>query len=213
MRKSFLLLSTAVALALPALAVANTGSTTVGVGYDNVDIHLGNGISASVPAGKLTIGHTFGATNYGVGFDLVDGAGNGLTYQHMQVTGEKLLPFDGGVIAPKILIGGSRVGVAGGNVYHVSTAYAGFGASYGYPVGRYVSLSANAALGRDFATHVTGLHTVGGLFYQAGADVNFSGVGPGLFTVCYEYHDLPISVSNGIHLDTSGFQARYSITF
>ena len=213
MRKSFLLLSTAVALALPALAVANTGSTTVGVGYDNVDIHLGNGISASVPAGKLTIGHTFGATNYGVGFDLVDGAGNGLTYQHMQVTGEKLLPFDGGVIAPKILIGGSRVGVAGGNVYHVSTAYAGFGASYGYPVGRYVSLSANAALGRDFATHVTGLHTVGGLFYQAGADVNFSGVGPGLFTVGYEYHDLPISVSNGIHLDTSGFQARYSIAF
>ena len=213
MRKSFLLLSTAVALALPALAVANTGSTTVGVGYDNVGIHLGNGVSASVPAGKLTIGHTFGTTHYGVGFDLVDGAGNGLTYQHLQVTGEKLLTFDGGVIAPKILIGGSRVGIAGGNVYHVSTAYAGFGASYGYPVGRYVSLSANAALGRDFATHVTGLHTVGGLFYQAGADVNFSGVGPGLFTVGYEYRHLPISVPNCIHLDTSGFQARYSIAF
>ena len=213
MRKSFLLLASAVALALPALAVAGTGSTTVGIGYDNVGIHLGNGIRASVPAGKLTIGHTFGATNYGVGFDLVDGAGNGLTYQHMQVTGEKLLPFDGGVIAPKILIGGSRVGIAGGNSYHVSTAYAGFGASYGYSVGRYVSLTANAAMGRDFATHVTGLHTVGGLFYQAGADLNFSGVGPGLFTMGYEYRHLPISVSNDIHLDASGFRAQYSITF
>ncbi|EGQ62125.1 hypothetical protein GGI1_11008, partial [Acidithiobacillus sp. GGI-221] len=78
---------------------------------------------------------------------------------------------------------------------------------------RHVSLDGNAAMGRDFATHVTGLHTVGGLFYQAGADVNFSGVGPGLFTVGYEYRHLPISISNGIHLDTSGFQARYSITF
>lgn len=213
MRKSFLLLASAVALALPTLAVADTGSTTVGIGYDNVGIHLGNGISASVPAGKLTIGHTFGTSNYGIGFDLVDGAGNGLTYQHLQVTGEKLLPFDGGVIAPKILIGGSRVGVAGGKSYHVSTAYAGFGASYGYSVGRYVSLTANAAMGRDFATHVTGLHTVGGLFYQAGADLNFSGVGPGLFTMGYEYRHLPISVSNDIHLDASGFRAQYSITF
>ena len=213
MRKSFLLLASAVALALPALAVAGTGSTTVGIGYDNVGIHLGSGISGSVPAGKLTIGHTFGTTNYGVGFDLVDGVGNGLTYQHMQVTGEKLLPFDGGVIAPKILVGGSRVGITGGNTYHVSTAYAGFGASYGYPVGRYVSFTANAAMGRDFATHVTGLHTVGGLFYQAGAAVDFGGVGPGMFTVGYEYRHLPISISNDIHLDTSGFQARYSITF
>ncbi len=143
----------------------------------------------------------------------MDGAGNGLTYQHMQVTGEKLLPFDGGVIAPKILLGGSRVGIAGGNSYHVSNAYAGFGASYGYPVGRYVSLTANAAMGRDFATHVTGLHTVGGLFYQAGAAVDFGGIGPGMFTVGYEYRHLPISVSNGIHFDTSGFQVGYNITF
>ena len=201
------------AMTLSASGLVLAGTTSIGIGYDNVGIHLGNGISASVPAGKLTIGHTFGTTTYGVGFDLVDGAGNGLTYQHLQVSADKLLPFDGGNISPEVMIGGSRVGVAGGNVYHVSTAYAGFGASYGYPVGRYVSLSANAALGRDFATHVTGLHTVGGLFYQAGADVNFSGVGPGLFTVGYEYRHLPISVSNGIHLDTSGFQARYSITF
>ena len=207
------LISVIAAMTLGASALALAGTTVIGIGYDNVGIHLGNGVSASVPAGKLTIGHTFGTTHYGVGFDLVDGAGNGLTYQHMQVTGEKLLPFDGGVIAPKILIGGSRVGIAGGNVYHVSTAYAGFGASYGYPVGRYVSLTANAALGRDFATHVTGLHTVGGLFYQAGAEVDFSGVGPGLFTVGYEYRHLPISASNGIHLDTSEFQARYSIAF
>ena len=32
MRKSFLLLASAVALALPTLAVADTGSTTVGIG-------------------------------------------------------------------------------------------------------------------------------------------------------------------------------------
>ncbi|MDA8151829.1 MAG: hypothetical protein M0003_03810 [Acidithiobacillus sp.] len=124
---------------------------------------------------------------------MVDGAGNGLTYQHLQVSADKLLPFDGGNLSPEVIIGGSRVGVAGDNVYHVSTAYAGFGASYSYPIGRYVSLDGSAAIGRDFATHVTGLHMVGGLFYQAGAEVDFSGVGPGLFSVGYEYRHLPIS--------------------
>ena len=202
------------AITLGASGLALAGTTSIGIGYDNVGIHLGHGVSASVPAGKLTIGHTFGTTTYGVGFDMVDGGGGGLTYQHLQVSADKLLPFDGGNISPEVMIGGSRVGIAaGGNVYHGSTAYAGFGVSYSYPIGRHVSLAANAAMGRDFATHVTGLHTVGGLFYQAGADVNFSGVGPGLFTVGYEYRHLPISVSNGIHLDTSGFQARYGITF
>ncbi len=207
MRKH-IVLSALVALALPAAALA--GTTSIGLGYDNVGIHLGDGINASVPAGKLTIGHVFGATSYGVGFGLVDGAGNGLTYQHLQVSADKRLQFDGGVIAPDVMVGGSRVGIG---YRHVSTAYAGFGATYAYPIGRYVSLDGNAAMGRDFATHVTGLHTVGGLFYQAGTDVDFSGVGPGLFSVGYEYRHLPISVSHGLHLDTSGFQAQYCISF
>ena len=201
------------AMTLSASGLALAGTTSIGIGYDNVGIHLDNGISASVPSGKLTVGHTFGTTTYGVGFDMVDGAGNGLTYQHLQVSADKLLPFDGGKLSPEVMIGGSRVGVAGGNVYHVSTAYAGFGASYSYPIGRYISLDGGAAMGRDFATHVTGLHTVGGLFYQAGAGVDFSGVGPGLFSVGYEYRHLPISVFHSIHMNTSGFQARYSITF
>ncbi|MHB1633399.1 MAG: hypothetical protein ACYCQL_14465 [Acidithiobacillus sp.] len=211
MRKH-IVLSTLVAALVSTMALpsALAGTTAIGIGYNNVGIHLGNGVNASVPAGKLTVGHVFGATGYGVNFDLVDGAGNGLTYQHLQFTASKSLPFDGGIIAPKILIGGSRVGIG---YSHVSTAYAGFGATYAYPIGRYVSLNGNTAMGRDFATHVTGLHTVGGLFCQAGADVDFSGMGPGLFSVGYEYRHLPISVSHGMRLDTSGFQAQYRIAF
>ena len=213
MRKH-IVLSTLVAALVSAMALpsALAGTTTIGIGYNNVGIHLGNGVNASVPAGELTVGHRF-RDNYGVGFGLVDGAGNSLTYQRLQVSADKLLPFNGGTIAPEVMIGGSRVGIAGGNVYHVSTAYAGFGAIYDYPIGRYVSIEGAAALGCDFATHVTGLSTVGGLFYQAGAAVDFSGVGPGLFSVGYEYRHLPISVSHGIHLDTSTVQAQYSITF
>ncbi|EGQ62120.1 hypothetical protein GGI1_10983, partial [Acidithiobacillus sp. GGI-221] len=112
------------AMTLGASGLALAGTTSIGIGYDNVGIRLGNGISASVPSGKLTVGHAFGTTNYGVGFDLVDGAGNGLTYQHLQVSADKLLPFDGGKLSPEVMIGGSRVGIAGGNSYHVSTAYA-----------------------------------------------------------------------------------------
>ncbi|MCR2831006.1 hypothetical protein NR402_12045 [Acidithiobacillus ferrooxidans] len=213
MRKH-IVLSTLVAAVVSTMALpsALAGTTIIGIGYDDVGIHLGNGVNASVPAGELTVGHRF-RDNYGVGFGLVDGVGNGLTYQHLQVSADKLLPFDGGTITPEVMIGGSRVGIAGGNVYHVSTAYAGFGASYRYPIGRYVSLDGSAAFGRDFATHVTGLSTVGGLFYQAGAAVDFSGVGPGLVSVDYEYRHLPISVSHGIHLHTSTIQAQYSIAF
>ena len=62
------------AITLGASGLALAGTTSIGIGYDNVGIHLGNGISASVPSGKLTVGHTFGTTTYGVGFDMVDAA-------------------------------------------------------------------------------------------------------------------------------------------
>jgi hypothetical protein len=207
-----LLIPAIATLSLGVSGLALAGTTNIGVGYDNVAVNLGNGVSSSVPTGKLAVEHVFSG-NYGVNFGLTGGSGNGLTYWNIQTGADKRLPFDGGVLSPRIMIGATRVGIEGGNAYHVSTAYAGFGASYSYPIGRYVALDGNAAMGRDFATHVTGLNTVGGLFYQAGADAVFRGVGPGLFKVGYEYRHLPISVANDIHINTSGFQAQYSIAF
>ena len=194
-----------IALALPASAFADT---TVGVGYDNVGVHTGN-INASLPAGKLTIGKTFD-NGYIAGLALTAGSGNGLTYQHAQLAAAKLIPFDGGLFAPEILAGYARVGVPSG---HVGAAYAGVGIDYLYPVGRHVSLSANAAFGRDFATQATGFTTSSGMFYQAGAAVDISGVGPGLVSIGYSYRHLPLSDSGGLTLDTDGVQAAYHIAF
>jgi len=189
---------------LPASALADT---TVGVGYDNIGVHTGN-IHASLPAGKLTIGQTFG--NYATGLALTAGSGNGLTYQHEQIRAAKLLPFDGGLFAPEILAGYESVVVPSG---HIGAAYAGIGMSYLYPLGRHVSVSASAAFGRDFAAQATGLNTSSGLFYQAGAAVDIGGVGPGLVSIGYSYRHLPLSASGGLNLNTDGVQATYHIAF
>jgi hypothetical protein len=157
MKKVLIPVIAVISLGISGLALA--GTTSIGIGYDNVAVNLGHGVSSSVPAGKLTVDHTFSG-GYGVGFGLVDGAGNGMTYRHLQLSADKKLPFAGGCISPEVMMGDSNAGV--GNAYHVSTAYAGFGAAYSYPINRYVSLGIDAAMGRDFSTHVTGLRTVGG---------------------------------------------------
>ncbi len=201
----FTLIATAMAMAAPALASADT---MAGLGFDNVHISLG-AISASVPAGKLTIGHIFPTDATGIGFTAVGGSGDGLNFQRVQVRAEKLLPLDGGVLAPEAVIGDVRVG--GLPQGHVSAAYAGVGAAYIYQMGQYAWVTANATAGRDFGLHATGYKTADGTYYQAGADLDIGGVGPGILAVGYDYRHLP--VARGLKLNTSGFQAVYNIIF
>ncbi|MBU2770113.1 hypothetical protein [Acidithiobacillus caldus] len=193
---------------VPTLALAGTGTPTLGVGYDNVGVNAG-GIHSTLPAAKIS-GLTTYPDGYAWGFGLALGSGNGLTYQHLAATVEKALPFDGGTITPEITAGVTRVGIGYGQ--HLRAAYAGFGAGYAYPLGRDVLVGVSGGVGRDFATSVPGIPTVGGLYYQASADVAFRGIGPGSLEIGYQYRHLPLTTSHGINLNTGEVFGQYKIT-
>jgi len=202
MRKILLAVLIAVGAA-PAAAFANS----VSIGYDNVGVSAG-GINATAPAGMLAGTLDFGS--YAAKAKATIGSGNGLNYQNYGISAEKRIGFAGGEFTPRLLLGYTHLGAFGGNI---SAAYAGFGAGYQYPLNQFVTVGASAAAGRDFATHVTGLNTVGSLFYQAKGYAKFSGIGPGALKIGYEYRHLPISMSHNLHLNTNGVFADYSVHF
>jgi hypothetical protein len=161
-------LKSAVKLSMVALGVgllvspleALAGTTTGTIGYSNVGVSLG-GISTSLPAGKVSVGHNFGT--YLVGLSGTFGAGNGLSYQNEKLSAGKLMSVDGGYLIPEVNVGYTRLGVSYGSV---GTMYSGIGAEYAYPVSKDVVLTANGSFGRDFASSVvspSGLHGQGGL--------------------------------------------------
>jgi len=94
----------------------------------------------------------------------------------------------------------------------MEAAYAGFDVSYRYPITSAFSLEANGGFGRDFATSVTDLSTIGGLTYNAGALADFR-VGPGILNAGYEYRHLPLSTAYDLHLNTGQFTIGYGIVF
>lgn len=196
--------------AVPALLLAPAAfATTVGLAYDNVGIDAGPGMSLTLPGGKLSVDQPLGA-GYGISGNIVGAGGeNQATFYGANAKAYKAIPFDGGQFRPGLDLGYNRLSSDG---YHVAAAYAGIDVSYRYPLNRDVAIEANGGFGRDFATSVTGLSTIGGLTYNAGAQADFR-VGPGLMAAGYGYRHLPLSTAYGLHLNTGQFTIDYRLRF
>lgn len=203
--KKIAVLSAAALLSLPMAAFAST----VGIAYDNVGINAGPGLGMTLPGGKLTASTGLGA-GYALSGDFVGAGGkNNATFYGARVNFTKDLPVLGGTLAPGLDAGFNSLNVGAANA---EAAYAGFDVSYRYPVTRAFSLYANGGFGRDFATSVTGLSTIGGLTYSAGAGADFH-VGPGMLMAGYEYRHLPLSSAYNLHLNTGQFTIGYAMQF
>ncbi|WP_215843287.1 hypothetical protein HHS34_005645 [Acidithiobacillus montserratensis] len=202
-----------IALAVTALAtvavVGAANAATVGIGYDNVGISAGPGLNMTLPGGYLTARQGLG-DDFSV-FGKFAGAGgkNDATFYGLRGGIGKAIPFDGGVFTPSLDMGWQRLNVGPASL---RAAYAGVNVQYRYPLNREISLEANGGFGRDFSTSVTGLSTIGGLAYNAGASADFR-VGPGFLNAGYSYRHLPLSGANDLHLNTGQFLIGYQMAF
>ncbi|MBU2862012.1 hypothetical protein HF290_16990 [Acidithiobacillus ferrooxidans] len=201
MKKQIIAVAVLSALVVPVFAVA---STSVGIGFHNTTID-----GQSLPAATLNMGAVVGK-DYLVDGDLVDGAGNHMNYFRGRASVGKLYSFLGGVMTPELLAGYERLGYGAG---HLSAAYAGAGVTYTYQMGD-LGLAVGGSVGRDFDTSASvDPATVGGLFYEGEAAVDFSGFGPGVLDISYRYRHLPISVADNLHLNTSSVGIGYHVAF
>lgn len=201
MKKLALISAVAALLSVPLLANA----ATAGVGFDSINI---NGMS--LPAGTANVG-TMLSRHYAADGELTYGSGNHMNFERVQVGAGKRIPFDSGMVYAGLMGGYERLGYSAG---HLSAAYAGADVRYTYPLNRDIAVTAGGGFGRDFATSATAdKSTVGGLFYEAGASLNFAHVGPGVLDVSFDYQHLPISMSHDLHLNTETYGIGYHIDF
>lgn len=203
MKKLILMSAVAACLSVPAMACAT--DYRVGTAFDSKAI---NGMS--LPAGKIA-GMQLYSEGYATGEAFTYGSGNHMNYLQASMLAGKFMRFDGGHLFAGVTGGYERLGY---DLGHVSAAYAGARVGYSYQIGRDLSVAVDGAFGRDFATSATvDPNTTGGLFYQAGAAVNFAHVGPGVLGVRFQYRHLPISESSGLHLNTRTYGVGYHVTF
>lgn len=184
-------------------------ATTVGIAFDNVGISAGPGANMTLPGGKLSVAQGFGS-GYALSGNFVGAGGkNDATFYGARVEFSKALPLWGGKIVPGLAMGFNSLNVGPVNA---EAAYGGFRVAYRYPVTRWFHLEANGGFGRDFATSVTDISTIGGLTYNAGAQADFH-VGPGWLDAGYQYRHLPLSTAYDLHLDTAQFTIGYHLMF
>lgn len=203
--KKTLLISAVLAavLATPLMAEANT--YTMGATFDSTSI---NGMS--LPAGKISSMQLFNG-GYATMESATYGAGNSMDYFNTAVAAGKYMPFDNGILFAGVTGGYERLGY---NMGHIAAAFAGARVGYTYQFSRDFAVGVDGAFGRDFATSATvDPNTVGGLFYQAGASADFINVGPGVFSVSYQYRHMPISESSNLHLNTKTYGIGYHVSF
>lgn len=186
-------------------------ASTVGVGFDNVGIHAGDGLNMSLPGGYVTAKQSLGS-GYAVSGKFVGAGGkNDATFYagHAQVG--KTLNLGGGLgtITPALRMGYQSFNIMGGNL---SAATAGVHVGYLFPVNRDIALYAGGGFGRDFETSITGRPAVGGLMYSADAGADFK-IGPGVASAGYKYEHLPMSDAAGLNLNTDQFTVGYSMRF
>lgn len=204
-------------ISIAAIAVAVSGfsmtacATTIGIGFTNIGIHAGDGLNMSLPGGSLTAKKSLGGGYQVNGHFLGAGGENQADFFLGNVGVGKVIPLGAGLgtVTPSLNMGFQSLNVQGGNL-SAATAFARV--KYDYAINHNVNLYAQGGFGRDFATSVTGISTIGGLMYNAGAGANFR-VGPGMFNVGYEYSQLPLSGAAGLHLSTDQYQIGYSMMF
>lgn len=200
----------AVSLALAGFSLGAC-ATTIGIGYTNLGIHAGDGLNMSLPGGSITASQSFG-NGYQVTGHFLGAGGENQSDFFLGTAGiGKVIPLGSGLgtITPSVNMGFQSLNVPGANL-SAATAFARV--KYDYAINPNVGLYAQGGFGRDFATSVTNLSTIGGLMYNAGAGANFR-VGPGMFNVGYEYSHLPLSGSAGLQLSTDQYNIGYSVMF
>lgn len=203
MKKQLLL--GAIAFGLSPFAMAGS----LGIGFDNVGIDAGHGLNMTLPGGRILVSQRLGS-GYAVSGSF-EGAGgkNNATFYGARVGISKALSFDGGTFTPGLNMGWQRLNAGSDNL---QAAYGGVNVTYRYPLTRAIDLKADVGFGRDFCTSVTGIQTIGGLTYNAGAQADFH-MGPGWLDAGYAYRHLPLSTSNDLHLITGQFTVGYRIHF
>lgn len=193
------------------LAAGAAFASTVGLGFTNVGIHAGEGLNMSLPGGFVTAKQGLGSGYQLSGHFLGAGGENSATFYLGNVGFGKVISLGQGLgtVTPSVNMGFQSLNSLGENL-SAATAFARI--RYDYHINHAVGLYAQGGFGRDFATSVTGISTIGGLMYNAGVGADF-GVGPGLFKVGYEYSHLPLSGAAGLHLSTDQYHIGYSISF
>lgn len=201
---------TKLVVALTGLLFAGSAcAATVGVGFDNVGISAGPGLNMSLPGGFLRAHQDFGRMVISGQFEGAGGENHADFFGGHVGVGYRFALDGLGHITPSLRMGYDALNVPGGSL---DAAFAGFHARYTYAITRKVGLYADGGFGRDFATHVTGLSTIGGLTYGGGGGVDFR-VGPGTLNAGYQYQHLPLSTAYDLHLDTGQFTIGYHLMF
>ena len=197
----------ALALGLGAVSVAN--AATVDIGYDNVGISAGPGLNMTLPGGYLKARQDFGPWVASARFEGAGGENRSDFFGGHAGIGYRL-SLDGlGHVTPSLRMGYDALNVPGGSL---DAAFAGVHVRYAYAITPAVGLYADGGFGRDFATHVTGLSTIGGLTYEGGGGMDFR-VGPGTLNAGYQYRHLPLSSVDDLHLNTGQFTIGYGLSF
>ncbi len=198
------------AAALASFTAVSASATTLGVGFNNVGISAGRGLNMTLPGGYLSAYQNLGA-GYGMSARFTGAGGkNDASFYAGHVGVGKAYSLDGiGTLTPSLQVGYQSLNVGSDNL---SAAYAGFHVRYMYPVTHDVHLYADGGFGRDFATSVTGLQTIGGLEYSGGAGAWFN-TGYGALQAGYQYRHLPLSTASELHLNTGQFVIGYFVHF
>ena len=209
MKKHFVIAALALAgLSLSGLAVATDYSSQVG--FENYGIRVG-GVGSTVPGGFLHAHERFG--NLGFGQRIFGGSGasiNGNVLTGSLSAGYLIHPEKHLTIKPEIGVGYIGIHPQGG---HIDTGYAYCGAKVSYQVFPSIGLYARGAFGRDFGTAVSGVKTIGGLYYSGsmGADAK---VGPGFATIGYQYQSMPFGGGMAdLILSTGQYRIGYRMSF
>jgi hypothetical protein len=206
----------AAAAALLAASITTAHADTLTVGYSNVGLSTGNGLSSSVPALHLAA-----QADLPDGYDLTASVTHGkreaasYTDAHAAINGN--LPLAIGTIQPGLVAGYTRIDYSGsyfhdGPGWRMASGYAGARVGYLYAPTQDVSLHAAFEFGRNFATHYTPRPTIGGLY--AAADIGASmRLGPGALIVGARLMNLPISQDSGLHIRAAEYRIGYAMAF
>ena len=204
------------AATLLAASLATAHAATLTVGYANVSLNTGNGLSSSVPALHLAA-QTELPRGYDFTASVTHGKREAASYADAHVAINGNLPLAIGTIQPGLVAGYTRIDYSGsyfhdGPGWRMASGYAGARVGYLYAPTQDVLLHAAFEFGRNFATHYTLRPTIGGLYTAAdlGASMRF---GPGALTVGARLMNLPISQDSGLHIRTAEYRIGYTMTF
>ena len=195
----------AAVLSLPGLADAAHYSAAVG--FDSYSAHIGS-MNSSIPGGYLHARERFGNLDFGQSFF---GGSSGSIHGDLLAgslhAGYLIRPEPHLTVMPYLGAGYIHIAPAG---QHINTAYADAGIRVNDQVFKHIGIYGKGGFGRNFGTAISGIPTEGGLFYTAAVGVD-ARVGPGDFTMGYQYQSMPFG--HGLNLGTDQYRVGYRLPF